>query len=235
VTAVQRSIKPGKASKPTARAASPKNAVSWILLADALALITDAYQNSSLAQRKLCKAFVESQARTQAACAEGGLICEPGQKQWKEYEHNLRLSDLWHREYFAPDSTPYSKLHIHWQDSSATLETDVRPVTVTFYRIEVAREDLLKLLPKGYDLPQQQSAPERPRKRGGGPPEKYKWDLVVAEFVRLIEEEGWPPIQSHRKFAKKVLDACAEAGMEPTPSVHTVRDKIAIWLSRRQR
>ena len=109
MTAVQQSIKPGKASKPTARAASPKNAVSWILLKDALALITDAYQNSGLAQRILCKAFVESQVRTRAACAEGGLISEQGQEQWKEYEHNLRLSDLWRRKYFAPDWAPYSK------------------------------------------------------------------------------------------------------------------------------
>jgi hypothetical protein len=231
VTAVQQSIKPEKASKPRARAASPKNAVSWILLAEALALITEAYQNSWLAQQKLCKAFVESQVRTRAACAEGGWICEPGQKQWKEYEHNLRLSDLWRREYFAPNSTPYSKLQIHWQDSSATLETDADPVTVTFYRIEVAREDLLKLLPKGYDLPQQQPAPGPQRKRGGGRPEQYEWDRVFAEFLRLIDDYGWPQIQSYREFAKEVCGACAKAGMEPTPSVDTVREKISIWLS----
>jgi hypothetical protein len=235
VTAVQRSLKPGKASKPTARAASPKNAVSWILLADALALIADAYQSSRLAQRKLCKAFVESQVRTRAACAEGGWIREQGQGEWKEYDHNLRLSDLWRREYFAPNSAPYSKLQIHWQDSSATLETDAGPVTVTFYRIEVAREDLLKLLPKGYDLPQQQPAPGPQRKRGGGRREQYEWDRVFAEYVRLIEEDGWPQIQSYRAFAKKVCDACAEAGMEPTPSVDTVREKISIWESARRR
>src|SRR5262249_8977023 len=58
----------------------------------------------------------------------------------------LRLSDLLRREYFAPDWMPYSKLQIDWQGSSATLETDTEtdagPVTVTFYRIEVAREDV---------------------------------------------------------------------------------------------
>jgi hypothetical protein len=235
VKAVQQSIKPEKASKPTASAASPKKAFSWILLVDALALITNAYQNSGLAQRKLCKAFVESQVRTRAACAEGGWIKEQGQEQWKEYEHNLRLSDLWRREYFAPDSTPYSKLQIHWQDSSAMLETDALPVTVTFYRIEVAREDLLKLLPNGYELPQQQPAPAPQRKRGGGRRERYEWDRVFAQFLRLIEEDGWPQIQSYREFAEKVCDACAEAGMEPTPSVDTVREKISIWLSARRR
>jgi hypothetical protein len=235
MTAVQRSLKPGKASKPTARAASPKNAVSWILLAEALALIADAYQDLRLAQRKLCKSFIESQVRTRAACADGGWICEQGQGQWKEYEHNLQLSDLWRREYFGPDSTPHSKLQIHWQDSSATLEMDAGPVTVRFYRIEVAREDLLKLLPNGYDLPQQQPSPAPQRKRGGGRPEQYEWDRVFAQFLRLIDEDGWPEIQSYRKFANKVCDACAEAEMEPTPSVDTVREKISIWLSARRR
>ena len=237
MTAVQRSLKPGKASKPTAKAASPKNAVSWILLKDALALMADFYQNWWLAQGTLCKAFVELEVRNRAARALAGWICEQGQV--KEYEHNLQLSDLWRREYFEPNWRPYSKLQIHWLDSSATLETDVctdaGPGTVTFYRIEVAREDLLKLLPKGYDLPQQQPAPGPQRKRGGGRPEQYEWDRVFAQFLRLIEDDGWPQIQSHRAFAKKVCDACAEAGMEPTPSVDTVRDKISIWVSARGR
>ena len=199
MTAVQRSLKPGKASKPTAKAASPKNAVSWILLKDALALMADFYQNWWLAQGTLCKAFVELEVRNRAARALAGWICEQGQA--KEYEHNLQLSDLWRREYFAPNWTPYSKLQIHWQDNSATLETDVcmdaRPVPVRFYRIEVAQEDLLKLLPKGYDLPQQQPAPGPQRKRGGGRREQYEWDLVFAQFLGLVEEDGWPPIQSH--------------------------------------
>jgi hypothetical protein len=261
VTTVQRSIKPGKASKPTARAACPKNAVSWILLADALALMADFYQDWWLAQGTLCKAFVELEVRNRAARALAGWICEQGQG--KEYEHNLQLSDLWRQEYFAPNWRPYSKLQIHWQESSATLETDVctdaRSVTVRFYRIEVAREDLLKLFPEGYDLPQQQHrievaqedllklfpegydlpqqqpAPRPQRKRGGGRPEQYEWDRVFAQFLRLIEDDGWPKIQSHREFAKRVCDACAEAGMEPTPSVDTVRDKISIWVSARGR
>jgi hypothetical protein len=150
---VQRSIKPGKASKPTARAASPKNAVSWILLAEALALITDAYQNSRLAQRILCRAFVELQVRNRTARAEGGWIRGGHEEEWKEHEHNLQLGDLWRRKYFAPDFTLNSgTLQILWQDSSATLQPeDASPVTVTFYRIEVAREDVLKLLPPGYE------------------------------------------------------------------------------------
>jgi hypothetical protein len=234
---MQRSIKPGKASKPTASAAGPKNAFSWILLVDALALITDAYQNSKLAQRKLCKAFVESQVRTRAACAESGWIHEQGQ--WKEHQHNLRLSDLWRREYFAPDSTAYSgKLQILWQDSSATLQTeDAGPVRVKFYRIEVAWEDLLKLLPKGYVLPQQQSVSEPKRQRGGGRSARYNWDLVFAQVLQLLEDEGWPEIRSYREFAKKVCDACASVGMadDKIPSEDTVRDKLSVWVSARKR
>jgi hypothetical protein len=189
------------------------------------------------------------------------------QGQWKEHQHNLRLSDLWRREYFAPDSTPYSgKLRILWQDSSATLQTeDAGPVRVTFYRIEVAREDLLKLLPKGYDLPQQQPAPGDPdvqisrfrffmgephsewcndgqfgllakgdasqRKRGGGRSDQYNWDLVFAQFLRLLDDEGRPEIRSYRKFAKKVCDACASAGMtdDKIPSEDRVREKLSVW------
>jgi hypothetical protein len=227
-------MKPEKASKPRASAASPKNAFSWILLKDALALITDAYQNSGVAQRILCRAFVELQVRTQAARADGAWI-QREHEEWKEYEHNLQLSDLWRRKYFAPDFMPYSgTLRILWQESSATLLTeDAGPVT--FYRIEVAQEDLRKLLPNGYDLPQQQPAPAPQRKRGGGRREQYEWDCVFAQFLRLIEEYGWPQIQSYRALAEKVCDACAEAGMEPTPSVDTVREKISIWLSARRR
>ena len=53
-------------------------------------------------------------------------------------------------EYFAPNCTPYAKLQICWQSSSATLEKEA-PIQVTFYRIELSREDVLKLLPEGYD------------------------------------------------------------------------------------
>jgi hypothetical protein len=199
VKAVQQSIKPGKASKPRASAASPKNAFSWILLADALALTTDAYQNSMLAQRKLCKAFVESQVRTRAACAESGWIREPGQKQWKEYEHNLQLSDLWRREYFGPSWMPYSKLQIHWQDSSATVETDVAQITVTFYRIEVAREDVSKLLPEGYEprippaLPATSSTAEP---HPGGAPREYSHEQILIEAAAYIVVNNLPETQT---------------------------------------
>src|SRR5262245_3683273 len=50
VTAVQRSIKPEKASKPMTSAASPKK---WILLKDALALITDACWPNEYSARPL--------------------------------------------------------------------------------------------------------------------------------------------------------------------------------------
>ena len=236
--AVQRSIKPGKASKPTARAASPKNAVSWILLADALALITDAYQNSGLAQRKLCKAFVESQVRTRAACAEGGLIKEQGQEQWKEYEHNLRLSDLWRRKYFAPDYRRHTrKLQIHWQDSSATLETDAGPGKVTFYRIEVAREDLLKLLPPGYEpalpsaLELASSVPRSGLKRGpkGFDPSQLK-PFEIKFYEMLYDNDV-------SADANIIIDAYAldlidwgERNNLPTPQRIKMSEEIKKWL-----
>jgi len=153
VTTVQRSIKPRKASKRTAKRsiqpgkASKPNGSSWILLEDALVRLADAYRDMRLAVRILCRAFVESRMRARPGHIEGGYIMEQGQS--KEYEHNVRIGDLWRREYFAVDYTPYhGKMQIDWQSSSATLRTEDGN-EVTFYRIEVALEDLLTLLPEG--------------------------------------------------------------------------------------
>jgi hypothetical protein len=129
---------------------------------------------------------------------------------------------------------PYSKLQIHWQGSSATLEdveTDAGPIRVTFFRIEVAREDVLQLLPAGYELPPQQPVSEPKRQRGGGRPDLYHWDLVVAQVLRLLNDEGWPEIRSYRKFAKKVCNACASDGMDQIPSEDRVREKLSLWFS----
>ena len=200
MTAVQRSIKPGKASKPKASAASPKK---WILLKDALNLITDAYQNLGLAQRVLCQALVELQVRNRGARALAGWISEPGQEHWKEYEHNLRVGDLWRRQYFAPDWFPYSKLQIHWQGSSATLETDAEtdagPITVTFFRIELAREDVSKLLPEGYELPIPPALPatsSTAEPHPGGAPRGYSREQILIEAAAYIVENGLPETQT---------------------------------------
>jgi hypothetical protein len=198
VTAVQQSIKPEKASKPRASAASPKNAFSWILLKDALALITDAYQNSGLAERMLGRAFVELRVRNRAASAEGGWI-QREHEEWKEYKHNLRLGDLWRREYFAPNFTPNSgTLRILWQDSSATLLTG-HPCPVTFYRIEVAREDVSKLLPEGYEprippaLPATSSTAEP---HPGGAPREYSREQILIEAAAYIAVNNLPGTQT---------------------------------------
>jgi hypothetical protein len=238
VTAVQRSLKPGKVSKPTASAAGPKNAVSWTLLADALALTTDAYQSSRLAQRKLCRAFVESQVRTRAACAEGGLIKEQGQEQWKEYEHNLRLSDLWRRKYFAPDySAPYAKLQIHWQVSAATLETDAGPGKVTFYRIEVAWEDLLKLLPPEYEpalpsaLELASSVARRGLKRGpkGFDPSRLKpFEIKFYEMLYDNDVSADANITID-DYASDLID-WGERNNLPTPQRVKMSEEIKKWL-----
>ena len=183
-----------------ASAASPKK---WILLKDALALIADAYQNLGLAQRVLCQALVELQVRNRGGRALAGWISEPGQEHWKEYEHNLRVGDLWRREYFEPNWRPYSKLQIHWQYNSATLETDVctdaRPITVRFYRIEVAREDLSKLLPEGYELPIPPALPatsSTAEPHPGGAPREYSREQILIEAAVYIVGNGLPEKQT---------------------------------------
>jgi hypothetical protein len=242
VKAVQQPIKPEKASKPTASAASPKNAFSWILLKDALALITDAYQNSGLAQRTLCKAFVELQVRNRAARAEGGWICEQGQ--WKEHEHNLRLGDLWRREFFAPNWTPYGTLQIHWQNNSARLLTeDAGPVT--FYRIEVAREDLLKLLPEGYELPSESpsatatlvSPQVQPEQTGGskrgqkGYSERDLKKFEVKFYQMLAHDDVQPEDRiTYSDYGEKLERWGKDNGLEKVPTDKTLAERISkVW------
>ena len=236
MTAVQRSIKPGKASKPTARAASPKNAVSWILLKDAFALITDAYQNSGLAQRILCKAFVELQVQNQAARAEGEWWIKDEHGQWKELQ-NLRLGDLWRREYFGPDFTPKSgTLRILWQDSSATLQTeDVG--RVTFYRIEVAREDVLKLLPPGYEpappsaLKLASSVPRNGLKRGpkGFDPSQLK-PFEIKFYGMLYDNDVSAGANiAIDAYALKLIE-WGERNDLPTPQRIKMSEEIKKWL-----
>jgi hypothetical protein len=245
---VQRAVKAGRASKsksvkaakmpkPTAGGQSD---VTWILLSDALALIADAYQMHTRRDFDFGDSPAENMLRD--ALKDGRLR-----------SRGLRFERTWKKDVpqrppsFEDLRTVWKKgAWINWQMSSADMispyqvypdgtDTFYRPNGTTYRRIEIAREDLLKLLPDSYELPQQQPAPRAQRSRGGGRPEQYEWDVVFAQFLRLIEEDGWPQIQSYREFANKVCDACAEAGMEPTPSVDTVREKISIWCSARRR
>jgi hypothetical protein len=131
--------------------------------------------------------------RSRAACAECGWIQEQGQKQWKEYEHNLQLGDLWGPEHFAPDFTPKpGTLRILWQENSATLLTG-HPCPVTFYRIEVAREDVRKLLPPGYEPAPPSLASSVPRsglKRGrkGFDPSQLK-PFEIKFYAMLYDDD----------------------------------------------
>jgi hypothetical protein len=230
VTALQRAIKPAKARKPASTAG--KNAVTWILLKDALAFIADAYQDSDYAKQILFQAFLNRQVRHRARSLQRMWI---PQGQWKLDGLNLRLDDQWRRELFFDGfpGKPYpEKLQVNWQSSSATLLTKDVVGPVKFFRIEVAREDVLQLLPAGYELPPQQPVSEPKRQRGGGRSDQYNWDLVFAQVLRLHRDEGWPEIRSYRKFAKKVCDACALAGMtdDKIPSEDRVREKLSVWF-----
>jgi len=124
------------------------------------------------------------------------------QGQSKEYEHNVRIGDLWRREYFAVDYTPYhGKMQIDWQSSSATLRTEDGN-EVTFYRIEVALEDLLTLLPEGLPSesppatalqpPVPKVAPARSKGLKRGPQGYSEQELKRFEvkFYELLYDDG---------------------------------------------
>ena len=193
-----RAIKPAKARKRASTAG--ESAVTWILLKDALTFIANAYQDLEYAKQILLQAFLDRQVRNRAARLQRVWIPKG---QGKEDEPNLRLDDQWRPELFSGGFPwmPYpEKLQVNWEGSSATLLTKDSwmpyPETlegswatllhlVKFFRIEVAREDVLQLLPAGYELPPQQPVSEPKRQRGGGRPNQYNWDRVFAQVLRF--------------------------------------------------
>ena len=82
---------------------------------------------------------------------------------------NPKIGDLWRhpeiesRVFFELDKTilwygQIKKVTIDWKQSSAVLSGSGYFGCV-FNRIQVAREDVLKLLPKGYEVPMPSEAP----------------------------------------------------------------------------
>jgi hypothetical protein len=136
-----------------------QSAVTWVLLSDARALVVDAYQmqtrgdfhsvESSPAENMLRNALADGRVRSRGLRFERTLTKDAPQRP-PSFED---LRTVWEKGAW-----------INWQTSSAdcvfvrgVLPGSNHPVYgpdgTTYHRIEVAREDLLKLLPEGYELP----------------------------------------------------------------------------------
>lgn len=114
------------------------------------------------------------------------------------------------------------RITFDWEFSKAIWEQRPPRSYFTFENITAARDQVLALRPGPNDA--------EPKRRGGGRKAQFNWDEVWACICCLLHDEGWPEKGDLRKFAKKVCDACAGVGMEPTPDPDTVRKKLTTLL-----
>jgi len=173
---------------------SPKKQVGgWILLKDALALVGDAYQmdithpyqgffvlgGSWPAENMLYRALKDRKVRYRFARFEGGWSDEASQRP--------HLDAVWRGD---------RKAKINWQMSSAYLQTS--DGFGTFYRIEVAREDVLKLLPEGYEAPMATDAEptDAAKNQSDETSEGLRW---VVSRLDEMEQQGQPPTSNKTK------------------------------------
>ena len=115
--------------------------------------------------------------------------------------------------------------------------TDAGPVTVTFYRIEVAREDLLKLLPPGYEptlpsaLELASSVPRSGLKRGpkGFDPSQLKpFEIKFYEMLYDNDVSADANIAID-DYALDLID-WGERNNLPTPQRVKMSEEIKKWL-----
>jgi hypothetical protein len=113
-----------------------------MLLRDAKAFVTEACQAPALAERSLIRWLQAGRVRWRCLCLEG-------YKQSSDPDSGA--AEFWQSE-VRSSSGPYQQiikvLHVNWAESSACRKPS--PLYgYTAYRIELAREDLVKFLPPG--------------------------------------------------------------------------------------
>ena len=129
-------------------AAEPK----WILLSEATARVENFYQSRELAERRLRQWLLAGKLRWRSECLEGSKqSCDPdsGAPEFWRYPGSDD-PEVWHYETTTfnfggrtPTISITPSMVITWEESWA------RRRGYTFYRIEVAANDLAKLLPVG--------------------------------------------------------------------------------------
>lgn len=163
-----------------------KETTTWILLRDARALVIGVYQAPRLAERLLVRWLEAGQMRWRCLGMEGSK---------RSSDPNPGAPEFWQMEL----ATPLTKgrrqiikvLHVNWDESSACRK--VSPVHgYTAFRIEVPREDILKVLPTAIAEPVAADSPTatwiiatvRRKKAAGEIPDGIR----KTSFSRLIED-----------------------------------------------
>ena len=126
---------------------------TWILLRDARAFLTETYQAPALAERSLIRWLEAGRVRWRCLGMEGRTqSSDPGQG----------APEFWQAELVGPRNAGGSRqviklLHVNWAESSAYRK--ISPMHgYTAFRIELAREDILKFFPPAAKAPAQTAA-----------------------------------------------------------------------------
>lgn len=158
-----------------------------MLLKEARALLVEAWQSPS-----------DVQVDIQFALADGRL------RVWPKRIRSCQTSSP--EPIVLPTEFCWRYAQVYWQESEwFDRRTHYNYVLLA---IHVAREDVLKMLPPGYEPspavtnhPPTTSAQKR--RRGGGRADTYDWDKVFAQVLRLLYDEVCPKFAATASLRKK--------------------------------
>jgi hypothetical protein len=58
------------------------------------------------------------------------------------------------------------------------------------------------------------------------------WDAIVAEYMRIFQEEGIPESPNISALADRLFDWANAQGLTNVPEPKTIRERLRTWLSR---
>lgn len=208
---VQRAVKAGRASNSrTIKAAkmqklnaAGQSAVTWMLLRDALALVADAYQMKRgefdfvghwPPENMLRNALEDGGVRSRGVWFEGNWKKDAPQRP-PSFEDLRTVWGKGARINWQMSSADVVSAHV-WSDGAIVPYYDIDG---TYHRIEVAREDVSKLLPEGYEprippaLPATSSTAEP---HPGGAPREYSREQILIDAAAYIVVNNLPETQT---------------------------------------
>ena len=117
--------------------------ITWILLSEAKARVASFYQSPEIAEQRLTQWLLAGKLRWRSECLDGSK---------QNHDPGSGDPDFWRWPTYNPTaSNPGVTLPflITWEQSKAWRDSCDGQHVYTFYRIEVAEDDLAKLMPAG--------------------------------------------------------------------------------------
>jgi hypothetical protein len=182
--------------------AADENTISWILLRDARCLVTQTYQASGLAERFLIHWIAAGEVRWRCLGMEG-------RKQ--ESDPGLGDREFWRETASSGPGVHVIVLRVNWPESSARRNG---MGGYTAYRIELALEDIAKLLP---GITESVTI----EKGGGHVPSK----IWIADEVERMKASGQIPEGIEKAAFAKDLAARMRKSAKRDPSIRPIQWK----------